>query len=230
MAASCQPTAPTPSPHAPAPTATVLPEVSARATPDASAPVVASTPAVPRGFAAELAIRCWTQAIEKLGWLPAGAHTGQFIQTAHDAGMLSADCKPLAAERFPRGLPLEAGGTLQWSREKEEPRGQSIQITIRFYCPKAECAVAEERVIVLPRTWHCFGWIHGPEHGSACFRSAAACATGQKRVGRETTPCRRHSGAAYCSPKSKLCYPSPWDCGREAGGGIRDGGCVRTDR
>ncbi len=35
--------------------------------------------------------------MEKLGWLPAGAHTGQFVKTASDAGLLPPECKPLGS-------------------------------------------------------------------------------------------------------------------------------------
>lgn len=168
--------------------------------------------------------------MDKLGWLPAGAHTGQFVKTASDAGLLPPECKPLGSDAFESGFPVDGGGTLQWSRGKEVHRGSDVHITIRFHCPDAGCALVEDRVVVLPNRWHCLGWVHGPDHGTACYRSAAACAAGKRSISRHSTPCGRRAGAAYCSPKTKRCFPDPWACRREAGGTLLDGGCVRADR
>ncbi|HMR75255.1 MAG TPA: hypothetical protein PKD61_09085, partial [Polyangiaceae bacterium] len=126
VCASCA--TPSPQPVA-ARTATSVAAPPPDATPRERAPVepVESVPAAspepaespPRSFSPTLAMRCWSTAMEKLGWLAAGAHTGQFVKTASDAGLLPPECKPLGSDTFESGFPLDGGGTLQWSREKE---------------------------------------------------------------------------------------------------------------
>jgi hypothetical protein len=176
---------------------------------------------------------CVTLAVEKLGWLGRGAHAGHFIATARDAGLVPAACDPLTAESYAFGYPLTGGGTLHWFVEDMQPAAESadVQVTLTFTCHESGCSFTQTRSVVLPRGWFCLGWIHLDDHGSQCFRSKPECERGRTNISRETTPCSRDAGAVYCATRGQetKCFPSPWDCTREAGGSIIDGTCKRTD-
>jgi hypothetical protein len=152
------------------------------------------------------------------------------VKTAFDAGLIPEACKPLASQAYPRGYPLDGGGTLHWSRVGTKHLGATTEETIKFDCAQNACPESEEVTFVFPAVWHCIHWVHGPDSGSVCYRSAAACAKARANfaAGRETMPCGRLDGAAYCAPSGK-CFPDPWACSGETGGSIEDGGCVRAD-
>lgn len=198
-------------------------------------PAVATHTPVARGqteIDAALVIDCVTVAVEQLGWLGRGAHAGHFIATARDAGLVPAACDPLTDESFTFGYPLAGGGTLHWFVEDMKPAGEDVQVTLTFTCDDGGCSVTQARQVILPRGWFCLGWIHLDDHGTQCFRSETECEQGRKDIPRETTPCSRDAGTAYCANRAHetRCFPSPWDCTRESGGSILDGTCQRTDR
>jgi hypothetical protein len=194
-------------------------------------PSQAPPPLDPDFFDRDLVIRCWLDAMNALAWLGAGAHDGSFMQTALKTGRMPAECEPLASEKHSSGFPVQGGGTLHWRRDGERLQGERAVVTITFYCLGDACARSDEIEIELPATWYCTSWLHGRDHGSACFRTASACEQGRASIapGRDTMPCARREGAAYCAP-SGHCYPNPWGCARESGGSIEEGTCVRTDR
>lgn len=37
---------------------------------------------------------------------------------------------------------------------------------------------------------HCFHWVHGPDHGHACFASIEACEEEKTKAARDSTACR----------------------------------------
>jgi hypothetical protein len=203
--------------------------------PPAEAPAVVATPvadSMASTIEPALVMDCVTVAVEKMGWLGRGAHAGHFIATARDAGLVPAACDPLTSESYAFGYPLAGGGTLHWFAEDMLPAGEDVQVTLTFTCHESGCAFTQTRSVILPRGWFCLGWIHLDDHGSQCFRSKPECERGRRDIARETTPCSRDAGAAYCATRGQetKCFPSPWDCTREAGGSIIDGTCKRTDR
>jgi hypothetical protein len=179
-----------------------------------------------------LVMDCVTAAVEQLGWLGRGAHAGHFIATARDAGLVPAACDPLAAETYDFGYPLAGGGTLHWFADDMKPAGEDVQVTLKFTCHQTGCSVEQTRSVLLPPGWFCLGWIHLDDHGTQCFRSETECEQGRKDIHRDTTPCSRDAGAAYCATRGEetRCFPSPWACTRESGGSIIDGTCKRTDQ
>jgi hypothetical protein len=179
-----------------------------------------------------LVIACVTEAVEKLGWLGRGAHAGHLIATARDAGLVPAACDPLTAKSYDFGYPLADGGTLHWFVEDIQPKGEDVLVTLAFTCHESGCSGHATASVILPPGWFCLGWIHLDDHGTQCFRSEAECEQGRKEISRETTPCSRDAGAAYCATRGQetRCFPSPWACTRESGGSIIDGTCKRTDR
>jgi hypothetical protein len=155
------------------------------------------------------------------------------MKTARLAGVVPEECEPLTNQVHQQGYVLPSGATLHWSVKAQKRTGASARVTLRFECLKGDCTFNAERVITLPVSWHCLGWIHGPDFGSQCFRSAAQCEAGRRRWkagSRPTTDCDNQVGAAYCVKGTSDCFPSPWECSRETGGSIEAGTCVRTDR
>ncbi len=182
---------------------------------------------------AALVMDCVTLAIAELGWLPRGAHAGQFIATARAAGLVPAACEPLTVESNTFGYGLTSGGTLHWyAGDVAAGEQDPVEVTLEFDCLDSNCSVRESRVVSLPRGWFCLGWVHLDDHGTQCFRSKAECERGREAIARETTPCSRDVGAAFCATREQemVCFPSPWDCARESGGSIVDGTCRRVDR
>lgn len=181
---------------------------------------------------ATLVIDCVTAAVEQMGWLGWGAHAGHFIKTARDAGLIPESCDPLTDESYAIGYPLAGGGKLHWFAEEIVPADEDVDVTLTFTCLEGGCSVAQTRQVKLPPGWFCLGWIHLDDHGTQCFRSEPECEQGRVNIHRETTPCSRSVGAAYCATRANetRCFPSPWACMREAGGSIADGTCTRADR
>lgn len=59
---------------------------------------------------------------------------------------------------------------------------------------------------------HCFGWVHGPDHGTSCSTTHAGCEAEARQTSRDHTPCREArrprcyddafvGGAHYVSPE-----------------------------
>jgi hypothetical protein len=196
-------------------------------------PEVAEPDSVASTIDPELVMLCVTAAVETMGWLGRGAHAGHFIATARDAGLIPEACDPLASASYDFGYPLAGGGTLHWFAEDMKPagEGEDVQVTLRFTCHDSGCGVLQTRSVTLPPGWFCLGWIHGDDHGSACFRSEPECEQGRIDIHRDTTPCSRDAGSVYCATRGgeTRCFPSPWACTRESGGTILDGTCKKTD-
>jgi hypothetical protein len=195
-------------------------------------PEVENPDSVASALEPALVMDCVIVAVEKMGWLGRGAHAGHFIATARDAGLVPAACDPLTSESYDFGYPLAGGGTLHWFAEDiQTGEGEDVQVPLTFTCHESGCSVMQTRSVILPCGWFCLGWIHLDDHGSMCFRSEAECEQGRADIHRETTPCSRDAGAAYCATRGQetRCFPSPWACTRESGGSLIDGTCKRTD-
>ncbi len=213
------------------------PSVSAPSNPGASPPSSAGATPVAD---AELVVRCVASAVEQLGWLATTAHQGAFLRTALERVDLPEGCTALADDAHVRGFPIRGGETMSWFAEPPRVRGTKAEVELVFECsggcaepspdsPQPRLSVA----LTLPHRWYCFGWVHGRQHGTGCDSSLAACESRRRffeQGSRPTTPCAIQTGAAYCdSQGEKRCFPTPWDCEREAPGGAgRTGRCVKT--
>jgi hypothetical protein len=202
---------------APAPAATSTPSaspaVSATLAPTALPPspvLDLPTPAVDPGFVA----RCFTGAVQALGWLPAGAHQGQFMKTAITAGGLASECRQLVADDNKFDYASSAGQRIGWQELDRVQQGDRVTLRLQFTCTPG-CGVAETHV-VLPLRWHCFSWVHLDDHSSECYPTHAACEASRGQSSRMTTPCEIEPRAAWCidAPQGR-CLPGPWDCDRE---------------
>lgn len=164
-----------------------------------------------------LVASCFTAAVEALGWLPAGAHQGQFMKTALDAGGPASDCRRLVADDNKFDYAANGGRRIGWQPIERAQRGEVATVQLRFTCTP-ECGSLDAQV-VLPVRWHCFSWVHQADHSSECHPTEAACkaAKREKEQGaRMTTPCSLEPHAAWCidAPHGR-CLPGPWDCDRE---------------
>ena len=89
--------------------------------------------------------------------------------------------------------------------------------------------------------FHCFGWVHGPDHATDCFRSAAKCEKARldmKKGARDVFPRCDVDEGAWCTrvgrgsgPKAdERCFGSANDCARYEGyvqgNGLTTTGCV----
>lgn len=41
-----------------------------------------------------------------------------------------------------------------------------------------------------PTRCHCFGWVHGSDHGTSCSTTRAGCEAEARETSRDHTPCR----------------------------------------
>jgi hypothetical protein len=166
----------------------------------------------------ELVAACATEAVELLGWnpLPDGAHLGMVLRTAAAYGG-SARCASLATDANVRSFDV-GGRQVDWDWG---PKDQPEATTIHFVFSCRGCTPVETEVS-LPRRWHCFGWIHGMQHGTGCAPDHAACEATRLTFA-TTSPCELRTGAAWClHPPSTVCTDTPWACARQPGGGPCD--------
>jgi hypothetical protein len=171
------------------------------------------TPTVDLGLVA----RCFTSAVQILGWLPTGAHQGRFMETAIAAGELPSECRLLIAADNKLDYASSAGQRIEWRVLGQAQRGDRATLRLQFTCTP-DCGAAETRV-ALPLRWHCFSWVHLKSSSSECHPTHAACEAHRRRMGqgaRMTRPCSIEPGAAWCidDPEGR-CLPSPWLCDRE---------------
>lgn len=196
-------------------------------------PPAAVSPAAPLAPDLVLVATCVTSAVEQLGWLATTAHQGAFLRTAIQRADLPDGCASLAGDAHARSFPIAGGGSIVWRAEEPRARGGRAEVELVFECA-AGCTERRSTTVTLPARWHCFGWVHGRQHGKGCGPSRAACESARARFdrgSRPTTPCRVRTGAAYCDRHDPgRCFPTPWDCEREVPDGAGHGGrCVKAE-
>lgn len=213
---ACAPAAHDPSEPIPRAVPTSGPST-ALATAAATAPLSESARPPPRASDLDLVVRCFTAAVEKLGWLPSGAHHGQFMRTALEAEGAAPECRALVDDGNKYDFAATGGRRVGWQPIGEKRSGDSATLQLRFTCTP-ECGT-EVGHVILPLRWHCFSWVHRADHSSECHPTQGACDAARSRMeqgARMTTPCSLEPHAAWCidAPYGR-CLPEPWACDRE---------------
>ncbi len=100
--------------------------------------------------------------------------------------------------------------------------------------PEVPVPAAEVTAPSTDAPFHCFGWAHGPDHSTDCYRTAEACDTARAGTGRRKGPPCRPEGMATCTTMvasgSERCFGHVAHCeayrAMVAGRDLETGRCV----